>query len=180
MNAATLRAHLAQLDAALAEPARLCVYGSAVLMLLGEEDRFSVDMDIAGPYSVVNERALADAAQRIGWPVNPPDDFTGDYIEWIGPARLCLAVPAAETAPVLWQGSRLTLFTVPPADLIASRLVRYDPTDQADIQFLQIQARVRFEEIAAAAHRLPPSFRDNALVRENLNNLRRDLERWES
>ena len=149
-------------------------------MLLGEEDRFSVDMDIAGPYSVVNERALAVAAQSIGWPVNPPDDFPGDYIEWVGPARLCLAVPARETAPVLWQGSRLTLFTVPPADLIASRLIRYDPTDQADIQFLQIQARVRFEDIAEAAHRLPPPFRDDALVRENLHNLGRDLERWVS
>jgi hypothetical protein len=178
MNAATLREHLAHLDAALDEPAKLCVYGSAALMLMGEEDRFSVDMDIAGPYSVVNERALAVAARQIGWPVNPPDDFPGDYIEWVGPARLCLASPAAEDAMVLWQGSRLTLFTVPAADLIASRLIRYDPTDQADIQFLQIQARVRFEDIAAAVDRLPSPFRGDALVRENLSNLCRDMERW--
>ena len=72
MNAATLRGHLARLDAALAEPARLCVYGSAALMLLGEEDRFSLDMDVAGPYCQVNERVLAAAAERVGWPVNPP------------------------------------------------------------------------------------------------------------
>ena len=178
MNAATLREHLARLDAELLEPARLCVYGSAALMLLGEEDRFSVDMDIAGPYSVANEPVVAAAAQRIGWPVNPPDDFTGDYIEWVGPGRLCLAVPVAASAPVLWQGNRLTLFTVPPADLIASRLIRYDPTDQADIQYLLTSARLRFEDIAAAVDRLPPAFRNDPLVGENLANLHRDLQRW--
>jgi hypothetical protein len=178
MNAATLREHLARLDAALPEPARLCIYGSAALMLMGQEDRFSVDVDVAGPYSTVNEAALAAAAQQAGLPVNPPEDFPADHIEWVGPSRLCLAAPSAEQAVILWQGSRLTLFTLPPADLIASRLIRYDPTDQADIQFLLIHARVRFEEVAQAVTRLPSAFRDDAPVRENLNNLRRDLQRW--
>jgi hypothetical protein len=178
MNATTLREHLARLDAALGEPARLCIYGSAAVMLLGEEDRFSVDVDVAGPYSTVNERALAAAAQQIGLPVNPPEDFPADHIEWVGPTRLCLAPPSAETAVVLWGGSRLTVFTLPPADLVASRLIRYDPTDQADIQFLVIHSRVRFEEVAQAVNRLPATFRDDALVHDNLNNLRRDFARW--
>lgn len=178
MNAATLREHLARLDAALQEPARLCVYGSAALMLMGEEDRFSVDIDVAGPYSRVNERALATAAGQIGLPVNPPESYTGDHIEWVGSLRLCLALPSEETAPVLWRGGRLTVFTLPPADLIASRLIRYDPTDQADIQFLLIQARVPFAQLVEAVERLPASFRNDALVRENLENLRRDIERW--
>ena len=180
MNAAILREHLARLDAALGEPARLCIYGSAAFMLMGEEDRFSVDVDIAGPYSTVNERALAAAARQIGMPVNPPEDFPSDHIEWVGPTRLCLAVPSAENAVVLWQGSTLTVFTLPPADLVASRLIRYDPTDQADVQFLLIHSRVRFEEVAQAVNRLPVTFRDDAIVHENLDNLRRDLERWTS
>jgi hypothetical protein len=79
---------------------------------------------------------------------------------------------------VLWQGSRLTVFSLPPADLIASRLIRYDPTDQADIQFLVTHFPVRFEDVARAVDRLPGAFRDDALVRENLENLRRDLLRW--
>lgn len=177
MNAATLREHLARLDEALAEPARLCVYGSTALMLMGQEDRVSVDMDVAGPYSTVNERALAAAAERIGLPVNPPDDFSGDHIEWVGPLRLCLARPAGDPV-VLWQGSRLAVFTLPPSDLIASRLIRYDPTDQADIQFITVHQRVRFEEVEQAVARLPDPFREDALVRENLVNLRRDLLRW--
>ena len=80
MNATTLREHLARLDAALGEPARLCIYGSAALMLMGEEDRFSLDIDVAGSYSVVSERTLATAAQQIGLPINPPEHFTGDHI----------------------------------------------------------------------------------------------------
>ncbi len=178
MNSTSLRAHLSQLDAALNDPAQLCVYGSAALMLMGEEDRFSVDVDVAGPYSVVNERALAVAAQQIGLPVNPPEDFPGDHIEWVGPSRLCLARPSPGNAVRLWQGSRLTVFTLPPADLIASRLIRYDPTDQADIQFLLTHFQTRFEEVVQAADRLPAAFRDDALVRENLDNLRQDLPRW--
>lgn len=178
MNSTSLREHLARLDAALGEPARLCVYGSAALMLMGEEDRFSVDVDIAGPYSTVNEGALAAAAQQIGLPVNPPEDFSGDHIEWVGPNRLCLAVPSPENAVVLWQGSRVTLFTLPPADLIASRLIRYDPTDQSDIQFLLVHFRLGFEDVAQAVDRLPAAFRDDPLVRDNLGNFRQDLQRW--
>jgi hypothetical protein len=178
LNAATLRESLGRLDAALAEPARLCVYGSAAFMLLGQDDRFSVDVDVAGPYSSVNERALATAAERIGLPINPPEDFTGDHLEWVSSLRLCLAAPSEAAPVVLWQGERLTVFTLPPADLIASRLIRYDPTDQADIQFLLIQSRLRFLQVAEALDRLPAPFRDDALVRENLENLRRDLERW--
>jgi hypothetical protein len=180
MNAATLRDHLTRLDAALDEPARLCIYGAAPLMLMGQDDRFSVDIDIAGPYSTANERAFSTAAQRIGLPVNPSEDFPGDHIEWVGPLRLCLAAPSADNPVILWQGSHLTVFTLPPADLVASRLIRYDPTDQADIQFLAIQSRMRFEDIATAVQRLPAPFREDALVHENLNNLRRDLQRWTS
>ena len=178
MNAASLREHLSNLDAALSEPAKLCIYGSAALMLMGEEDRFSVDVDVAGPYSTVNERALAAAARQIGLPVNPTEDFSGDHIEWVGPARLCLAAPSPDNTLLLWQGGRLIVFTLPPPDLIASRLIRYDPTDQADIQFLLVHTPIPFEHIEAAVNRLPVAFRHDTLVRENLNNLRRDLQRW--
>ncbi len=180
MNAQVLREHLFKLDVALSEPARLCIYGSAALMLMGEEDRFSVDIDIAGPYSTVNERALAIAGSQIGLPVNPSEEFSGDHIEWIGPGRLCLAAPSPGEAVVLWQGGHLTVFTLPPPDLVASRLIRYDPTDQSDIQFLVAHARLDFESIRSAVERLPFAFRNEALVRENLDNLRRDLERWKA
>lgn len=146
-------------------------------MLMGQEDRFSVDVDVAGPYSTVSERMFEEAAKRVGLPVNPPDDFSGDHIEWIGPLRLCLAPPAANVL-TLWQGSRLSVFTLPLPDLIASKLIRYDPTDQGDIQFIVSQQRVSFEEVEGAVDRLPNPFREDALVRENLRNLCSDMLRW--
>jgi len=178
MDAKTLREHLIRLDAALAEPAQLCIYGSAAFMLMGQEERMSVDIDVAGPYSTVNERALAEAARHIGLPVNPPEDFSGDYLEWVGPLRLCLAEPSGMEPVILWRGSRLIVFTLPPADLVASRLIRYDPIDQADIQFLMLHHALRYEDIAQAVERLPLPFRHDVLVRENLANLQRDTMRW--
>ena len=178
MDASTLREYLTRLDAALGEPAQLCIYGSAALMLMGQEDRSSVDVDIAAPYSDANVRALEVAARKIGLPLNPPEDYLGDHIEWVGPTRLCLAPPRSELKISLWHGAHLTVFTLPPSDLVASRLIRYDLIDQSDIQFLMIHGRVRFEDVAQAVDRLPAPFRQDALVVENLQNLRRDAQRW--
>ena len=147
-------------------------------MLLGEQDRFSADIDVAAPYSVADERTLASACREIGLPLNPPETFDGDHLEWVGPMRLCLAVPTAETTLVLWQGRYLTIFTLPPVDLVASKLIRYDPTDQADIQFLIAQGRVSLEQVNKAVERLPESFRNDALVRDNLRDLQHDFARW--
>ena len=91
MNVASLREYLAHLDDVLDEPMRLCLYGSTPLMLMGQEDRSSLDIDVAAPYSSANERALAEAAEQIGLPLNPADDYEGDHIEWVGPLRLCLS-----------------------------------------------------------------------------------------
>lgn len=178
MDSASLRSHLERLDAALTGPARLCVYGSAAAMLLGQDDRTSLDVDVAGPYSDADEAMVRVAAEQAGLPVNPPEAYQGDHIEWVSSARLCLPPVDPENAVTLWQGGRLLLFTLPVPDLVASRLIRYDPIDQADIEFLTVQARVDFEAVAAAVKRLPESFRDDVMVRENLENLRRDMLRW--
>src|ERR1041385_166278 len=153
MDTATLQSYLEKLDKVLNGPAACCVFGSAACMLMGEEGRTSLDVDIAAPYSTVDEAMLRAAGRRIGLPVNPPADHAGDHIEWIGPLRLCLAGPGVAPRVQLWHGSRLTIFTVPPADLVASKLVRYDPTDQADIQFLMVNGRLRYEDIALAVER---------------------------
>ena len=59
---------------------RLCLYGSTPLMLMGQEDRSSLDIDVAAPYSSANERTLTEAAKQIGLPLNPADDYEGDHI----------------------------------------------------------------------------------------------------
>ncbi len=178
MDFTALQTYLSQLDGALKGKAECCIYGSAACMLLGEEGRISLDVDIAGPYSQVNETMLQSAAAQIGLPVNPPADFAGDHIEWTGPLRLCLADPSVGGRVVLWQGANLTIFTVSPPDLAASKLIRYDPSDQADIQFLMVNGRFGMEETTRAVERLPAAFRADIMVRENLKNLNRDCRRW--
>jgi hypothetical protein len=179
MDLAALQTYLSKLDASLQVTAACCIYGSAACMLLGEEGRISLDVDVAGPYSQADETMLRSAAAQIGLPVNPPADFAGDHIEWIGSLRLCLADPAVGGRVVLWQGANLTIFTVSTPDLAASKLIRYDPTDQADIQFLMVNGRLGIEDVARAVERLPEAFRKDIIVRENLKNLGRDCLRWQ-
>jgi hypothetical protein len=166
------------MDRALTHDAELVVYGSAAFILLGEQDRISLDIDVAAPYSKANLPDLQQAAQQAGLPINPEDGAAGDHIEWVSPLRLCLPVPSPGNEMILWRGRKLTLKTGSPEALIASKLIRYDPIDQADIQFLCSQRAIDFANIEAAVATLPPPFAEDALVRENLANLKRDMVIW--
>jgi len=64
------------------------------------------------------------------------------------------------------------------ADLVASKLIRYDEIDRSDIQYLLAQAHTAFEDIECAAARLPAPFTHDPLIRDNLANLRADMAMW--
>ena len=53
MDRPELIAYLEGIDRALRDQATLYIYESATCILLGEPDRTSLDVDVAGPYSVV-------------------------------------------------------------------------------------------------------------------------------
>jgi hypothetical protein len=178
MNRTELLNYLTRIDAGLRGTTELVVYGSAAFILLGEEERTSLDVDVAGPYSRADFAAFQQAAQQAGLPVNPDDAPAGEHIEWVPALRLCLPPPMPETEQVLWQGRTLTVKTVSPPELIASKLSRYDDIDQSDIQFLCAQRPVTWQSVAAAVRSLPPPFNENALVQENLANLQRDMALW--
>jgi hypothetical protein len=178
MNKDKLINYLELLDAGLAAKTSLYIYGSAALMLLDEPERMSLDIDIASVYSEVDQSDLRHVATQIGLPVNPAVDCQDDYIEWIAPMRLCLPPPADNIGMVLWQGAKLTIKTGFIAELIASKLIRYDETDLADIQFLLKQYSFTWEEVCAAANRLPSQFRNDIIVKENLKNLKNDITIW--
>ena len=147
-------------------------------MLLDEPDRTSLDLDVAGPYSSVDEADLRIAAETAGLPVNPPDSYQGNHIEWIGPLRLCLQPPTEGKAVVLWQGRKLQIVTASIPALIASKLIRYDEIDQGDIQYLLSQGHFAYSEIKAAVSRLPAQFAEDHIVQENLLSLEKDMEIW--
>ena len=178
MNKRELISYLERLDESLTERATLHIYGSAVVILLDAPGRTSLDIDVAGPYSSVSHAELAHAAERAGLPVNPEDPlFAGNHLEWVGALRLCLPPPGKDIM-TLWQGKRLTIQTGSVPDIVASKLIRYDETDKADIQFLVSQSAFSWEAVRVAAANLPLAFREDALVIENLNNLATDLLLW--
>ena len=168
-----------RLDKELDSPTILHIYGSAAIILLGADDRTSLDIDVAGAYSVADNARFAEASVAAGLPVNPPSDYSSDYVEWVGKLRLCLPPPPPETeAIILWRGDKLTIKTGRIEDLVASKLIRYDETDQADIQFLFKISRFSFDAVAAAVKTLPHPFDKDALVLENLCNLESDMNAW--
>jgi len=178
MNQAAITTFLERLDAALATPTVLHVYGSAAFILLGEPERTSLGIDVAGPYSIADMGELQRVAATLGLPVNPGAQDDRQHIEWVGPLRLCLPPPQPASDMVLWTGCRLTVKTSSATDLVASKLIRYDESDRADIQFIVRQCGVAWAAVQAAVRRLPPPFRDDALVLENLGNLQMDMLVW--
>lgn len=170
--------YLGAMDEALSDEAELVVYGSAAFILLDEDGRTSLDIDVAAPYSRVNYPDFCRAAEKSGLSVNPPADTRRDHIEWISAMRLCLRRPRPEDAIVLWRGRRLTVKTAALPDLVASKLIRYDPIDQADIQHVFQMARPSLERIRQAVKALPEPFNTDPLVLENLKNLETDQRMW--
>jgi len=164
MDKAGLISYLKKIDSELKSSATLCVYGSGALILMDEPGRTSLDLE--------------KAAKSAGLPLNPPEDYQGDHIEWIPALRLCLSAPDPLSMATLWRGRKLTLTTVSPPQLVASKLIRYDEIDQADILFLCAQARVTHSAVEAAVRELPPPFHTDSLVLENLANLKVDLKQW--
>jgi len=59
-----------------------------------------------------------------------------------------------------------------------SKLIRYDELDQSDIQFLCAQRSVDWQSVSDSVRARPSPFNDDAQVRENLANLRRDMAIW--
>jgi len=179
MDKADIVAYFGRLDRELTAPSVLYIYGSAAVILLGADDRTSLDIDVAGPYSTVDSARFVEASAIAGLPVNPVSAVASNHVEWVGALRLCLPPPPPDSeAMVLWQGANLTVKTGRVEDLVASKLIRYDETDQADVQFLFKASRFTIESVAAAVQTLPRPFNTDVLVLENLANLQNDLAAW--
>lgn len=179
MNKQDILEYLARLDRELSNPAKLYLYGSAVPILLDAPDRTSLDIDVAGPYSNVDQAELETASSRAGLPLNPDPLSQESHLEWVGPLRLCLPPPQEGILGLkLWQGTRLTVVTGSVPDLVASKLIRYDETDRSDIQFLFTQFRFEWQDVQKSATRLPHPFGIDALVLKNLDNLKADMAAW--
>ena len=68
MNKGDIISYFGRLDEGLAAPTVLHIYGSAAVILLGADERTSLDIDVAGPYSTADyarfEKASAASCPR--------------------------------------------------------------------------------------------------------------------
>ncbi|MDD2347779.1 MAG: hypothetical protein PHG74_02625 [Kiritimatiellae bacterium] len=177
INERSAMEYFARLDPLVKPGTVLFVIGGAAVAVLGAKIRVTGDIDVALPFSKLDMSGFAEASQKAGLPVNPVLGYQGAFVELIGPLMLTVPTPNEE-AVVLFTGTNLTVKTGSAADLVASKLYRCSEQDYEDIQFLVCAAGVRFEEVVASVSRLPERFRDDVPIRDNLANLKTDMELW--
>lgn len=179
INEQESEAYFERLDPLVETGTVLFVIGGSAIAQLGAKIRVTADIDVALPYSRIDLASFAVASEKAGLPVNPEFGYQGAYIELVKPLMLTLPKPMSEdSCIVLFQGINLTVKTSSPADLVASKLYRYSEQDQEDIQFLMGRGATTLDDVKDAVSRLPPRFRDDVIVRDNLSNLEADLKIW--
>jgi len=133
-------------------PIRLCLIGSAACLFGGMEGRTSADLDIWKPASDYDRLELKTAAEKAGLLFDPKQTLDPDrpYLQLVEPGLTQLGA----FEPVLIERmGRLLLFRPPIENLIAAKLIRAEPKDLGDIQFLVSRHRpelARVQRIVAA------------------------------
>lgn len=180
ISVASMTEYFSRLDELVPEKTVLYLYGGAAVIMYGATIRTTLDIDIAAPYSRVNPVRFSEWSAAAGIPVNPSKFDNDVCVEFVQADRLSLPVPKdiASDAVAVFTGCNLTVLAAAPADIIASKLVRYNEHDQQDMQYLIGVGRVTYASICEAVSRLPPTFREDVLVRENLENLKSDMAIW--
>jgi hypothetical protein len=128
-------ADLAQALGKEGEPLQLCLIGSAACLFGGMDGRMSADLNIWKPASDYDRRELQVAAEKAGLLFDPKQALEPDrpYLQLVEPGLTQLG----EFEPVFIERiGRLQLYRPPVENLVAAKLIRAEPKDLGDIQFL--------------------------------------------
>ncbi len=159
---------LADLSQALGKegtPVRLCLIGSAACLFGGMEGRTSADLDIWKPASDYDRRELQAAAEKAGLLFDPKQTLEPDrpYLQLVEPGLTQLG----KFEPVFIERiGRLHLYRPPVENLVAAKLIRAEPKDLGDIQFLVSRHRPDLQRIREIIAQFNPPARERAT--ENL------------
>jgi hypothetical protein len=170
MDAAKLRQIFERLDQALEHPTELVIRGGAAVLAHGLEQRATLDIDVL-PASRFIEADLRHACAAAGLGFNPSDkDFVEqDYLEVVPEETLILPRPNPDRGyNTVFRGLRLTVRTPTAADLVIGKLKRLEPEDLADVVFLIERFRLTAEDLRESFERLPPRFKTDPVVLDNL------------
>lgn len=146
-------------------PLRLCLIGSAACLFGGMDGRTSADLDIWKPASDYDRRELQLAAEKAGLMFDPRQtlDPSRPYLQIVEPGLTQLG----EFEPVFIERvGRLHLFRPPVENLVAAKLIRAEPKDLADIQFLVSRHRPDLLVVREIVARFNQPARERAM--ENL------------
>lgn len=146
-------------------PVRLCLIGSSACLFGGMESRTSRDLDVWQPVSDYDRQELRQAAEAVGLLYNPKTALEPNrpYLQIVEQG----VVEIGDFEPVrVDRIGRLHLVRPPMENLIASKLIRGDARDVADILFLQHQYHPDPERIRSIIAAFSPSNRQRA--EENL------------
>jgi hypothetical protein len=159
---------LAELAQALGKegpPIRLCLIGSAACLFGGMDGRTSSDLDIWKPASDFDRRELQTAAEAAGLLFDPKQALDPDrpYLQLVEPGL----TQVGEFEPVLIERiGRLHLYRPPAENLVAAKLIRAEPKDLGDIQFLVSRHRPDLRRVRDIIARFSQPARERAT--ENL------------
>lgn len=140
---------LADLSQALGKegsPLRLCLIGSVACLFGGMEGRTSADLDIWKPASDYDRQELKLAAEKAGLLFDPKQTLEPDrpYLQLVEPGLTQLG----EFEPVFIERiGRLQLYRPPVENLVAAKLIRAEPKDLGDIQFLVSRHRPDLQRV---------------------------------
>ncbi|HEV7671264.1 MAG TPA: DUF6036 family nucleotidyltransferase [Thermoanaerobaculia bacterium] len=178
MDALKLRQIFEKLDEVLEHPTELLIRGGAAVVAHGLEQRVTMDIDVL-PASRFIEADLRRACSAAGIGFNPSEkDFAEtDYLEVVPEETLILPRPDPERGyNTIFRGLNLTVKAPPAADLVISKLKRLDPEDLADIDFLIEHFRLTEVDLRESFGRLPPRFKADSVVQDNLRFIVEDLQ----
>ena len=158
-------ADLAQALGKEGSPLRLCLIGSAACLFGGMDGRTSADLDIWKPASDYDRQELKLASEKAGLLFDPKQALEPDrpYLQLVEPGLTQLG----EFEPVFLERiGRLQLYRPPVENLVAAKLIRAEPKDLGDIQFLVSRHRPDLQRVREIIAGFNPPARERAT--ENL------------
>jgi len=158
---------LTELGRHLTKPTRLVLIGSSVGMWYGQPGRMTEDIDVWVPRSDLDLGDIVQACEKAGLHFDPqgfdaPQE--GLYMQMIKPG--IVNVGKWRDDDHMFVSGNLTVVHPPAQNLIASKLMRAEPSDLEDIVFLMARLKITLDEIKDAIKTLPKMAAETA--QENL------------
>lgn len=155
---------LSQIARKIKKPTKLTLMGSAPNMLRGQPSRMSIDLDIWKQTSTFDKEDIKQAVESTGLLFNPTQEIPDKPYIQIVEAGICqLGKFSTHDLQEIQSERKLCLQCPPIENLIASKLLRSEPKDLEDINWMVNKYRPNVEKIKEIIHSFPAEQRQKTL-----------------